>query len=97
MARMKTVGVRHLKDELSAYLREVRSGSIVLITDRGTVIAELRQPSIAQRPPSSDLLEDWVRDGRLSAPRTAKARCPRSPVKVPTGAAASLLDQERAE
>ena len=38
---MKTVGVRELKNRLSEYLREVRSGESVLITDRGEVIAEL--------------------------------------------------------
>jgi antitoxin (DNA-binding transcriptional repressor) of toxin-antitoxin stability system len=41
---MKTVGVRELKDRLSEYLREVRSGASVLVTDRGEVIAELSPP-----------------------------------------------------
>jgi antitoxin (DNA-binding transcriptional repressor) of toxin-antitoxin stability system len=41
---MKTVGVRELKNRLSEYLREVRSGESVLITDRGEVIAELSSP-----------------------------------------------------
>jgi antitoxin (DNA-binding transcriptional repressor) of toxin-antitoxin stability system len=38
---MKTVGVRELKNRLSEYLREVRRGEHVLVTDRGEVIAEL--------------------------------------------------------
>jgi len=97
MNRTKSVGIRKLKDKLSGYLREVRSGSIVLITDRGTVIAELRQPSIPRRPQSSDLLQDWVREGRLLAPRTAAGRCPRPSLHVPEGTAAALLEQERSE
>ncbi len=41
---MKTVGVRELKNRLSEYLRQVRSGEGVLVTDRGEVIAELTPP-----------------------------------------------------
>jgi len=46
---MKSVAIREIKDRLSSYLREVRSGEIVLITDRGNVVAELRRPSIEMR------------------------------------------------
>ena len=38
---MKTVGVRELKNRLSEYIRQVRSGESVLVTDRGEVVAEL--------------------------------------------------------
>lgn len=41
---MKTVGVRELKNRLSEYLREVRAGEHVLVTDRGEVIGELSPP-----------------------------------------------------
>ena len=39
------MAVRELKNRLSAYLREVARGEIVLVTDRGRVVAELRRPS----------------------------------------------------
>ncbi len=39
---MKTVGIRELKNELSRYIRLVKEGETVLVTDRGTVVAELR-------------------------------------------------------
>ena len=42
---MKAVAVKELKNRLSSYLREVRDGEVVLVTDRGRVVAELRQPS----------------------------------------------------
>ena len=42
---MKAVSVRDLKNRLSAYLREVARGEVVLVTDRGRVVAELRSPS----------------------------------------------------
>ena len=38
---MATVGVRQLKDHLSEYLRRVREGELVVISDRGKPIAEL--------------------------------------------------------
>ena len=44
---MKTVGVRELKNRLSEYIRHVRSGEGVLVTDRGEVVAELAPPGHA--------------------------------------------------
>lgn len=41
---MYTVGVRELKNRLSAFLRQVRAGESVLVTDRGEVIAEISPP-----------------------------------------------------
>jgi antitoxin (DNA-binding transcriptional repressor) of toxin-antitoxin stability system len=41
---MKTVGVRELKNRLSEYIRHVRAGESVLVTDRGEVVAELSPP-----------------------------------------------------
>lgn len=38
---MKSVGLRELKNRLSEYVRKVRSGEGVLVTDRGEVVAEL--------------------------------------------------------
>ena len=39
---MKSVGVKVLKDNLSKYLRMVRDGEVVLVTDRDEVIAEIQ-------------------------------------------------------
>ena len=44
---MKTVGLRELKNRLSEYVREVRAGEGVLVTDRGEVVAELVPPGRA--------------------------------------------------
>lgn len=41
MAR-NTVGARELKTRLGTYLRKVRSGKTLIVTDRGEPIAELR-------------------------------------------------------
>jgi prevent-host-death family protein len=42
---MITVGISKLKNRLSHYIREVREGETVLVTDRGEVVAELRSHS----------------------------------------------------
>lgn len=49
---MKTVGVRELKNRLSEYLRQVRSGEGVLVTDRGEVVAELTMPGQTATDPT---------------------------------------------
>ena len=49
---MKTVGVRELKNRLSEYIRQVRSGESVLVTDRGQVVAELTAPGQGAADPS---------------------------------------------
>ncbi len=36
------VGTKELKNRLSHYVRRVRAGELVEITDRGTVVAEIR-------------------------------------------------------
>ena len=41
---MRTVGIRELKNRLSEYLRAVAAGESVLVTDRGSVVAELSAP-----------------------------------------------------
>jgi prevent-host-death family protein len=40
-----TVGVRELRDNLSRYLRRVREGEWVIITDHGKPIGELAPPA----------------------------------------------------
>ena len=49
---MISVGVRELKNRLSEYLRRVRMGDSVLVTDRGEVVAELSPPGRGQTDPS---------------------------------------------
>lgn len=40
--RMKAVGVKELKARLSEYLRAVKAGETLLVTDRSEIVAELR-------------------------------------------------------
>lgn len=45
------VGVRELRGNLTAYLCQVRQGASFLVTCHDQVLAELRPPSSADRPP----------------------------------------------
>jgi len=47
---MKAVGLRELENRLSEYIREVRAGESVLVTDRGEVVAELGPPGHGAGP-----------------------------------------------
>jgi antitoxin (DNA-binding transcriptional repressor) of toxin-antitoxin stability system len=93
---MKTVGVRELKNRLSAYLRLVKSGEEVLVTDRGEVIAELRQPSPRPTLPYPALL-DAIRLGRARGGLANTPELYRPLAAAPQATAARLLDEERAE
>lgn len=95
---MKAVGVRELKNRLSEYLRAVRSGEQVLVTDRGEVVAELRPPGQpGTEVPYPGLLELARRGAaRLGAPNTPEAY-PALPSHLPEGEALRLLAEERGE
>jgi prevent-host-death family protein len=94
---MKSVGVRELKNRLSEYLRAVRSGEVVLVTDRGDVIAELVPPG--QRPDEPGLpsgLVELARRGQVTIGASNEAtlypNLSRLLKRYPT---ALLLDEER--
>jgi antitoxin (DNA-binding transcriptional repressor) of toxin-antitoxin stability system len=70
---MKAVGVKQLKARLSEYLRAVKAGEVVLVTDRDEVVAELRPPH--QPPPSvdsEDVLQSLAEAGEVTRARQAK-------------------------
>jgi hypothetical protein len=97
MAEVKTVGIRDLKNKLSAYLREVRAGVRLLVSDRDTVVAELHEPYL-DGPPSvscSPPLTDWVRSGMVRLPTCERRNLLPSPVHKPDGLSLELLDEDR--
>jgi len=92
---MKAVGVRELKNRLSEYLRLVRGGEEILVTDRGEVVAELRQPSPRVDLPYPALLEA-VQRGRARLGMANRADLYRPLARaMPKATAAKLLDEER--
>jgi antitoxin (DNA-binding transcriptional repressor) of toxin-antitoxin stability system len=97
---MKAVGIRELKARLSHYLREVQAGEIVLVTDRGEVVAELRQPGglpVAESPEERAVRALVARGGLLLGEALAPDTYAPSPLGFDDGTGASLLDEEREE
>lgn len=98
---MKAVGVKQLKARLSEYLRLVKTGETVLITDRDEVIAELRP---AHRQPAAALsLEEQLRV-LADAGETTRPSLPKGEwtwkvkgLGLPAGTAARLLDEIRGD
>jgi len=58
-----TVGVRELKAHLSSYLKRVRAGATISITDRGQVVATI-QPAAAR--PNVERAHRMVAEGKAS-------------------------------
>ena len=93
---MKAVAVRELKDRLSAYLREVAAGEVVLVTDRGRVVADCGGP--ASRACRARRSRHW---GASWPPECSRSDCRRDPaayrrpgVRI-SGSSQALLDAER--
>ena len=95
---MKRAGLRELKNRLSEYVRLVRGGEVVLVTDRGAVVAELRPPG----EPAPTLVHPGLlalaRRGSLTVggPNDPRVYQPQ-PRVLPPGELQRLLDEERGE
>jgi len=95
---MKAVGIRELKNRLSEYLRLIQSGEEILVTDRGEVVAELRQPSKSHIDVPYPGLMKLVRQGKARAGATnLPSLYPRLPALLPKGELARLIAEERAD
>ena len=100
MLSMKAVGIRELKARLSGYLREVQRGEVILVTDRGRVVAELRAPGTASVAESdADRALRRLAEGgglRIGEPHDPNAYRA-SPVRAQPETARELLEAERDE
>lgn len=93
------MGLRELKNRLSEYVRWVRAGEVVLVTDRGEVVAEIRRPGQASQGPEVEPgLLDLVNRGllRLGAPNSSDLY-PDLPPALRATTSATLLDAERGD
>jgi len=92
---MREVGIRELKNRLSEYIRLVREGEVVMVTDRGEVVAELRPPQpdseLARKYPK---LMEMARLGlvRLPLKPNGPDAYPLLPSVTPPGTVAEILD-----
>lgn len=67
---MRSVGLKILKNRLSAYVRLAAAGETVLVTDRDRVVAEIVPPQVGRDAILADtLVADGVREGWLTPAR----------------------------
>ena len=95
---MKAVGVKQLKARLSEYLRAVKAGEIVLVTDRDEVIAELRPPREPSPPLEwEDTLQALADAGEVTRARQAKGtwKWKARGIGLEAGTTEALLDELR--
>ena len=99
MADLKTVGIKDLKNNLSAYLRDVKRGTRVLVSDRNEVVAELHEPGAvyAATGDADPVLAAWERAGIVTLPTRPRSPLPKPPIRLAKGTAAKLLDEDRGD
>jgi antitoxin (DNA-binding transcriptional repressor) of toxin-antitoxin stability system len=99
MSNRKTVGIKELKNNLSAYLRDVRRGARVLVSDRDVVVAELHEPGAvyAAAEDPNPVLAAWARAGTVALPKRAKTPATKSPVRLAKGTVTRILDEDRGD
>lgn len=72
---MEKVGVRKVKAKLSSYLRRVKRGETILVTERGRTVAELRPHADGEQDGADRLeaaLDRLVSQGKLKRARSAR-------------------------
>jgi len=58
---MLAVGVRELKNSLSRYLKRVKTGERVMVTERGRPVAVISPPAVT---PADQRIEAMLREGK---------------------------------
>lgn len=93
---MRTVDIRKLKAHLSGYLRDVERGDVILVTDRGRAVAEMRPAGAAGQAfaPADVRYRKLVADGRLR-PASLPASVDWPARSLKRGTSGELLDAER--
>lgn len=66
---MHTVGTRELKDRLTHYLRLVRKGTTLIVTDRGKPVAILKPAEKEEGGSIEGILAGLAAEGSVSLPR----------------------------
>jgi prevent-host-death family protein len=90
---MVSVGARELKTRLGTYLRRVRKGSVILVTERGRPVAELRPLPKAATDEEERLLDLAARG--LVTLGTGQLAQSVEPVPVRGGSIADTIVEDR--
>ncbi|MBI5380155.1 MAG: type II toxin-antitoxin system prevent-host-death family antitoxin [Nitrospirae bacterium] len=88
---MKTAGIKELKNRLSYYLREVKRGEKILITEREQVIATITP---VERATEDTRLLSLVKEG-FAVWRGGKPAGSRTPVKIKGKTVSEMVLEDR--
>ncbi len=95
LSRMRSVGLKILKNKLSEYIRLAAAGETVLVTDRDRVVAEIVPPQPGHQAANHDeFIARGVREGWLT-PATVPPDAPLPPRKPVMSFEELLADLER--
>jgi antitoxin (DNA-binding transcriptional repressor) of toxin-antitoxin stability system len=93
---MRSVGIKVLKNKLSAYVRLAAAGETILVTDRDRVVAELGPPRQGRGPSLDDAqLADAVRKGWLRPPLLVEEAVPPYEPVAPLSEILTELESDR--
>ena len=91
---MVRVGIRELKDRLSGYLRSVKEGEEVIITERGRAIARIvREPS--SEPAIWSSLAPLAAKGLIELPTRSLDRSATQPISLAGTSLTKIIIDDR--
>lgn len=98
---MISAGIRDLKNNLSRYLRRLRPGEAIAVTDRGRVVAELRSVEEAEGHPArlgsryAELVASGVIRPAAEVGDPLEDWPSARAIALPRGTVAALVDEDR--
>ena len=95
---MSSTGIRELKNNLSRYVRQVEAGKRIAVTAHGRVIAELVPPAKGAGAQRVSRYDELVKAGVIEPAAEVDTAIPKWPaIKLPSGTAARLIDDDRGD
>ncbi|MFO8048873.1 MAG: type II toxin-antitoxin system prevent-host-death family antitoxin [Desulfosudaceae bacterium] len=91
---METAGIKDIKNNLSRYLKQVKSGEEVIITERGRPIARI----IREHPAGTSLhlaLAPLIEQGVVTMPTLGPAKTTMTPLRAPGKPASEMVLEDR--
>jgi prevent-host-death family protein len=82
------VGIRELRADLSRYLKRVREGEEIVVTDRGNPIAKISPTNGRSR------IDELIAAGVVTPPTNRGPRTVPKPIKI-RGGISDLVDEQR--
>lgn len=97
MRRTKKIGTADLKNNLSRYLRKVKSGERYIVTDHGEPVAELTPIQPKKTNSLEALIHDWVDRGIAEYDFNHKPFEPHNPIDIGGYSVTDLIRRMRDE